>query len=111
MLGFVFMYFIGKYFYVLAEKAEKTKSMMWLFAILGVISYYGGTFMGGIIIGVFAVLFDINIEYYPDFAVTLMAVPFGFLLCGGFYLILKNVWRKKEKETLINDEDILDANL
>jgi branched-subunit amino acid ABC-type transport system permease component len=110
MLGFVFMYFIGKYFYELAQKANKTNGIMWLFAVLGVISYYVGTFVGGILIGVFAALFDINLEYYPEFGITLMAVPFGFLLCFGFYTILKNTWKSKERETYIKDDDILDSN-
>ncbi|WP_338763454.1 hypothetical protein WAF17_19655 [Bernardetia sp. ABR2-2B] len=110
MLGFVFMYFIGKYFYELAQKANKTKSIMWLFAVLGVISYYIGTFIGGVAIGFFAVIFDINLTYYPDFAVNLVGVPFGILMCWGFYMILKNVWKKNERETYIKDDDILDAN-
>ncbi|WP_375560013.1 hypothetical protein ACE193_20190 [Bernardetia sp. OM2101] len=112
MLGFLFMYFIGKYFYELAQKANKTKSIMWLFAVLGVVSYYAGTFIGGVIIGLFAVLFDIELTYYPDFAITLMAVPFGILACWGFYMILKNTWKHiDDRKTFIKDDDILDANL
>lgn len=111
MLGFVFMDFIGKYFYELAQKAGKTKGLIWLFAVLGVVSYYLGTFIGGIFIRVFAILFDINFTYYPSFALNLMAVPFGLLACWGFYMILKNAWNRKEKDSFIKDDDILDANL
>ncbi len=44
MLGLFLLYFIGKIFYQLAEAHNKNK---WVFAILGVIAYYAGTFLGG----------------------------------------------------------------
>lgn len=55
MLGLVFIYFIGKYFYKLVEEFGKSK---WGFVILGVVLYYGGVFLGGIILGFLFLIWD-----------------------------------------------------
>ncbi|MEL6650056.1 MAG: hypothetical protein AAFP02_02595 [Bacteroidota bacterium] len=95
MLGLVLLYFIGRYFYYLAEDYGKSK---WGFAILGVISYYAGTFLFGITFGIFYEIFGSgSIEDFSDIAIGLMALPFGIATCAGLYYLLKRIWSKEEK--------------
>jgi purine-cytosine permease-like protein len=94
MLGLLFLYWVGKYYYKLAEKYNKKK---WGFAILGIASYYAGiliaSVVAGLLIGLYAPqLFDsIN-----DLAFGLMMLPFGFLTTFGLYKFLKMTWIKNE---------------
>lgn len=111
MLGILLIYYIGKYFYVLAGERGKSKTIQWTFAVLGVVVYYLGTFVGGMLLGVLGYAFELfDIETMNDFLISLLALPFGVLACWGFYMILKNNW-KTEHDTYINDDNILDANL
>ena len=91
MLGIVFLYFIGKYFYKLAEEYNKNK---WLFAILGVVVYYAGIFLGGIILGLLDVLIGFNFDWDNNLALGLIAIPFGMGSAYLFYYILKKQWKK-----------------
>ena len=92
MLGLLLLYWIGKYFYKLAEKFEKSK---WVFTILGIAIYYVGTF-------IFAAIFIIVGELYSpgfvdDFNETLLSfisLPFGLLSCFILYKYLKKKWEK-----------------
>jgi len=56
MLGILFIYYIGRYFYTLAGRYQKNE---WGFAIAGVLSYYGGQV-------VFAVLALLIVSYYTN---------------------------------------------
>lgn len=105
MLGLVLIYFIGKYFYKLAEEFGKNK---WGFAILGVVTYYTGAFLGGIILGLISIIWeDFNIEYMSDMQLGLMAIPFGLLTCFGVYSLLKRIWTKYQKEEeVVSIDDI-----
>lgn len=74
MLGILLIYFIGKYFYRLAEKFNQNK---WLYAILGIVTYYVGTFVGGIILAIFDELLTMEINWENNFALGLLVLPFG----------------------------------
>ncbi len=89
MLGLLLIYFIGKYFYDLAIKYAQSK---WGYAILGVIMYYAGAFMGGILIGIFMELTGSNVAGTNDFVLGLIALPFGLLTCWLFYKFLEKRW-------------------
>ena len=94
MLGILLIYFIGKHFYDLAIKFNKSK---WGFAILGVISYYAGTFIGGIIIVlIYEYGMSKSIDTMNDFVLSLIALPFGILACWLFHYLLKNTWTKSQ---------------
>lgn len=111
MLGILLIYFIGKYFYDLALERGKTKTMQWVFAILGVVIYYVGSFVGGMLLGILGYAFGwFDIETMNEFLISLMALPFGILASWGFYMILKKSWKSTDRETYIKDEDILDSN-
>lgn len=102
MFGLIFLYFIGKYFYNLAGDHDKSQ---WGFAILGVVSYYVGTFIAGIAFVIGYELFDFgSIDDLSDTVISLMGMPFGLLTCWGLYKILQRNWGKYEKF----DENIID---
>lgn len=97
MLGLALIYFIGKYFYELADDYEKSR---WGFAILGVVSYYAGTFIGGIIVAIFYEIFgSTSIQTENDIILSFMVLPFGLLACWGLYTLLKRRWSKNHDES------------
>ena len=91
MLGLVFLYIIGKYFYKLAEQYNKNK---WLFAILAILIYYVGTFVGGIILGILDEFLGFGFDWDNDLALGLIALPFGLGAAWLFYFLLKKEWKK-----------------
>lgn len=102
MLGILLIFFIGRYFYYLAEDYGKQK---WVFAILGVLTYYAGTFVGGLIIGIGLVIMGgTSIEEINRFVLSFMVLPFGVGLCYGLYYILKSYWEKNKPL----DTDLID---
>lgn len=108
MLGLVLIYFIGKEFYNLARKFGKSE---WLFAVLGVISYYLGTFIGRIVLYIgLDVLGGEPIEEIDNLIINLLAFPFGVFICWLFYYLLKNNWTKS-KTVKITESDILDDTM
>ena len=105
MLGLILLYWLGKYFYLLAEKHNKHK---WGFAILGVISYYAGSFIAGMIIGVAIIYFqgEYALDEMSDISMSLISLPFGLLSTWGLYQFLKKRW---QKETVpVTNAEILD---
>ena len=100
MLGLILLYWIGKYFYKLAEEYNKSK---WGYAILGIVVYYGS--MIGIGIGL-----GITIEiFYPGFIETInetllsiLMLPIGILSCYIFYKYLDKTWKKNSPKEEIN---------
>ena len=104
MLGLLLIYFIGRYFYNLADDFNKNK---WLFTILGIVSYYVFyflfAFLGGIII---ALLSLTSILELPEIVLGLMFIPFGIFGAWLFYFLLKKNWKKSAIKT---DENILDS--
>lgn len=99
MLGLVLIYFIGKQFYTLAEDRDMHK---WLYAIIGIATYYMGTFISGILIGIYSELFGNGIESMNDLVVGIIAIPFGLLAIWGLYTALDKKWTQKKRN--IHDE-------
>ncbi|MDG3583542.1 hypothetical protein [Galbibacter pacificus] len=91
MLGLLLIFFIGRYFYQLADDYNKNK---WGFAILGIVIYYAGTFVAGIFIGLF---YPTALETMDSLALNLIALPVGIIFCGVLYYILERNWEKKSK--------------
>ncbi len=102
MLGLVLIYWIGKYFYVLAEKYNQNK---WLYAILGVVIYYLGQIIFGVILAIFNEFLEFNINL-DDVVINLLGIPIGGLACYGFYKILENNWKKIQLQPIENIDDI-----
>lgn|SRR5688572_9066748 len=109
MIGILLLYFVGKAFYDLAHEHDKSR---WGFAILGVVSYYVGSFIGGIIL---AVIFDLflstSMDDINDLLLGLLAMPFAILTCWGLYKILQNAWAKSTPDLSSEPGDVLDADL
>ncbi|WP_298420105.1 hypothetical protein [uncultured Kordia sp.] len=97
MLEIIIMIAVGRQFYELAKKYEQ--QLAWLYAILGVVSYYGGAFVAGIIIGVYSEFSGSYIlDNLSDIQLTFIFLPIGILACWGFYQLLKKNWKKKFEE-------------
>ena len=105
MIGIFLIYFIWKVFSELAVQFNKSK---WGYGLLGIVIYYAGTFVGGIIIGLIDVFAGTN---YADESNTiilnLIALPFGLLAVWGFYKLLENKWGAQK----FGEEDSLDQEL
>lgn len=105
MLGIILLFVMGKYFYKLAEKYEKSK---WGYAILGIVTYYGVFFVAGII---YTLIFFMNNplaseDDLSDWSITLICLPIGL---GGAYLLyylLEKNWRKNANKGRANIDDI-----
>jgi hypothetical protein len=94
MLGLILVYWIGKYFYRLAEDYDKSK---WGVAFLGVVSFYVGLLLFGFTIGIFAEVFSPG--FFDDFNETLLsliAMPFGLFCCYLLYFYLEKDWKKED---------------
>lgn len=91
MLEIVIIYLIGKYFYKLAEAHKQNK---WLFAVLGVITYFVGAAIGGVILFLLDMNFDFGIDWESKFLLTLMLMPFAILTCYVLHYLLKRSWMK-----------------
>lgn len=101
------MIFVGRSFYQLAENHRKNR---WLFTILGIVSFYFGIFVGGIVLAlVYELYLHESIEGENPILLTLMALPLGIFSCWGLYKILSNQWLKKSSEK--QDSDVLDASI
>jgi hypothetical protein len=106
MLALILIFFVGKYFYDLAGRYDRNK---WGYAILGVITYYAGTFLIGIIIGVLGEFGVINdVESIPTIVLTIVAIPAGALSSYLLYRYLENRW---DKPTYEPPSDVLDSDL
>jgi hypothetical protein len=107
MIEFVLVYFVGKSFYDLAKEHNRNK---WVYAILGVIAYYGGLFIGGIVIAlVYELGMDKSIDDINDILLGIMAIPIGVSICWAFYKILKSNWSRSTNRAGL--DNILDADV
>ena len=94
MLGFILLYWIGKYFYKLAEKYQKSE---WGYALLGIGSYYGGILLAGFFTGIFVeLLYPGVIENSNETLLGILMLPFGLLSCYVVYTYLEKTWKKNK---------------
>jgi len=108
MIGILLIFFIGKYYYKLAENHQRSK---WGFAILGLALYYVGTFALGFIVGLFATLFNwLWFETMDERLLGLMFVPAGLASTYFTYKYLEKKW-KNEESLNPEDEHFLDGNI
>ena len=103
MLGIILIIFIGKHFIKLAEAYNKNK---WLYAVLGVISYYAGSVIGGVIIGVLSEIFGWYIDWENTLLMSLIAIPFGLGTVALFYYLLKKNFEQNKPEPIQSIDDI-----
>jgi len=105
MIGLFLIYSIGKYFADLAYDHDRKR---WVFAILGVATYYAGTFIFGFLLGFILALTGNGylLDEISDFVLSLILLPFGILSTWILYISLKKNWIKNPKSA--NDE-LLDS--
>ena len=106
MLGLVFIYFIWKYFSQLATTYSQSNHIGW--GILGVVVYYAGTFIAGILLGILYYTYS-DIGEMDNLVISLIAIPFGIAACWLLKLQLIKTWGKSSNNS--NDLDILDQDL
>lgn len=97
MIEIVIIILVGKQFFQLAKKYNQ--KLAWIYGVLGVLSYYGGAFIAGIILGIY-------IEFtgedpfagVSDLTLGLIFIPIGALSCWGTYQLFNKKWRKEYVE-------------
>lgn len=109
MLGLILIYFLGKGFYDLAVRNEENG---WGYAIFGVVTYYAGTFIAGVLIFIFLDMMSQGaINEDNELAVSLFSIPFGLLVAGLLYNYLKKRFRKRREGNSRNgDSEFLDQD-
>lgn len=109
MFGLILLFFIGRHYYRLAEKHDKNK---WGYAFLGIVAYYVGTLLFGLIVGVIMEIVSPGyLETISDSALGLIALPFGILASYVLYILLKKDWENKfNSASALNEVTIVDDN-
>ncbi|MFD2825546.1 hypothetical protein ACFSYG_03615 [Leeuwenhoekiella polynyae] len=103
MIGLILLYWIGKYYYQLAEAHGKSK---WGFAMLGIVAYYVGAVVSGILLGIFIELIAPGyFDTINDFLLSLMLLPFGIACTYLLYYYFKRSWERQAPEIIIEDSD------
>jgi len=105
MLGILLLIFIGQKFYKLAKRFKKKNE--WLYAIIGIATYYAGAlFIGGVIL-LIIIEFVVNksLDDFSDVLLSFMMMPFGLVAVFGLHYILK---KKFEKEVVLVKDEIKD---
>jgi hypothetical protein len=106
MLGLFLIFFIGKWFYKLALDYNKNE---WGYAVLGVISFYAGCFIGGILIAIIVSLTHVSIlNTISRIVLEFLLLPFGFIGCWVFHKQLVLQWNKHPS---VKAAHSLDGNL
>ena len=94
MLGVILLYWIGKYFYKLAEEYNRSK---WGFAILGIVVYYAGIIILGFLMGVIMEFVSSGFfDTIDDVVLNLISLPLGILSCYLLYKYLEKTWKKND---------------
>lgn len=93
MWGLIFIYFIGKHFYELAQ--ESNQKNKWLYAVLGILVYYIGGYL--ILLAVLIVGYLVAEDFTDSLSektLSFVMIPCGFFACWIFYYLLKKNWNK-----------------
>lgn len=107
MLGILLLIYIGRTFYKLAFDYEKDNK--WLYPVLAIVTFYAGTFIAGLVIGLIYVLNGNTIDIMDNFLLSIIGIAVGAGFCWGLYAILKYNWEKNSK--LNSNANILDDDL
>ena len=105
MLALLLLYFVWKHYSDLAKTFEKKG---WPYGLLGVVVYYGGTILFGVII---VIISEYNPDLLPelsDISLSLITIPFGLICTTLLYKFLKKRWLAN---SVNNDDSIIDAEL
>lgn len=105
MLGLILIYTIGKWFATLAFDYNKNR---WVYAILGIVTYYGGILIFGFLVGMLiAATGNTSLLELPAIVLSLMIIPFGLLAAWILRTSLQKHW-EKQAEIIVSNPDLLD---
>lgn len=107
MLGILLLIFLGRAFYKLAFDYEKDNK--WLYPVLAIVTFYAGTFIAGLVIGLIYLVNGSPVDTLDEFLLTIIGIAVGACFCWGLYAILKYNWEKNAK--LNPNSNILDDDL
>lgn len=106
--------FIGTLYFRLAKEYEK---IAWLFAVLGVLSYYGGVFLSAFLFSIYEAYVNNNLLDESDTLLILaVSLPGGIVCCFVLFQLLKRNWKRKaaavqEDSNLLDDTEMLDEEI
>jgi len=102
MFGFIWLYWIGKYFNKLAKEYSKNN---WGYVILGITVYYASVFSFALIGGIITEIISPGyMDTVNDTLIGILSLPFGFLSCYLLYKYLEKKWKKNQP---INEIDLI----
>jgi hypothetical protein len=97
IFGYIFLFYVGFYFYRLAENHNKNK---WLFGIIGITTYI----IGNSIYILFAKFFlEQNVNEFNLLSVGFKSFATGFMTVFVLFHLLNFIWSRKKR---IRKEDI-----
>lgn len=103
MLGILLIFFIGKYYYDLAQDHHRNR---WLFGVLGIVVYYAGSVIGGLIMRVLDGAFDLEFDWDNQLSLMGIALVSGLSFTVLVYYLLSRYWKKSKKEIKNEINDI-----
>lgn len=96
-LSYIFLFYVGFYFYRLAENHEKNK---WLFALIGIATY----FLSLIIYPLYLRFFiGDEIEDFDITSISLKSFLIGLIIVFLLFQLLSIIWSRKKK---VNKKEI-----
>jgi len=90
-LWYIFIFYIGFYFYRLAENYNRNK---WLYGAFGILFYFVGFFVHPLYVRFFV---DEEFDKYDISIVSIKSLITGFLFVFILFHLLDFIWKKKEK--------------
>lgn len=93
MLGILLLYWIGKYYYKLAEAHGKSK---WGYAILGIVTYYACAVVSGFLMGIFIeLIWPGAVDTINELLLSILVLPFGIAGTYLLYHYFRRSWERK----------------
>ena len=96
-LVYILLFYVGFYFYRLAENHNKNK---WLFGILGIVTYFIGTIIYPLFLRFF---YSNEIDTFDVTIISLKTFLIGLLSTFFLFQLLSVIWSRKKK---VNKKDI-----
>ena len=105
MLGILVIYWVGKQYYELAFRYNKSK---WFWTILAIIIYFSSQFLFGLILAFLFPAMFVDLDTGKSFFINVMGVLFGLLAWYIVLKILESAWEKQSYSIIANGETIID---
>lgn len=99
-LSYIFLFYVGFYFYRLAEIHKRNK---WLFGLLGIVVYFASTVLYLLYLRFFL---EENLEELDMIKVTFKSFLIGLTSVVIVFQILSFIWSRKDKKYKSKVEEI-----